>query len=671
MKTKKIDKSKTNPGFHRQFALSRFSYEEQSILRKLSREWYMTNSGREIFLASTKYNFCLIKPTEIFTEMFNIDREIICIFSDYPNFEPRTLDAFDAAQKFLPDLRVETVCRVLISRDNDVESKIEKLLKNDPEQPVVIPFSYDELSTNYDEYFLRNRFRKHFYSRDLFAFLSPLKRDIYFFGRSELVQQIVNRHRSSEHTGLFGLRKSGKTSIIYAVERSLKSNNEQYLSIDCESPSVHKRRWNELLFKIATEYKSIKKSKSKISNEIAYDEKNASDSFERDMLKIFKSKKEQSIIIIFDEIERISPCTGSSKHWKEEDDFVYFWQTLRGFYQKHPEIFTYMVVGTNPNCIEIPIICSQENPLFSSIPCQYVPSFTIPQTKQMVSDLGKYMGINFDELIFSKINDDLGGHPFLIRQLCSLIHNSCNGPRPLNVDKALYEKIKKEFFISSVQYFDMILQVLKDWYPDEYDMLTFLAQNDENTFNQFAHDHARYTKHLIGYGLIQQSENGFSFSIESIKYYLQTEHKFERLNLTEEEKVSEISSRRNALEKKLRTIVKNTLKLSLGKKKAGEKVLASIPESRRKTLGTNDIEILLSQDSSPLYFLDITNIINREWESFKNVFEMDKNKFLVMMKDINECGRPDAHAKFVKEDDFEQLRLYFKKMESILSEWID
>ena len=143
---------------------------------------------------------------------------------------------FDAAQRELSDLRVESVCRVLISDDPDAERKVTDLLKTDPEQPVVIPFTFDELSTSYDDFFLRNRFRRHFYTRDLFAFLSPLRKDLYFFGRSQLLQEIINKHRSGEHTGLFGLRKSGKTSIIYAIERHLRIHGGEFLSIGLRKP---------------------------------------------------------------------------------------------------------------------------------------------------------------------------------------------------------------------------------------------------------------------------------------------------------------------------------------------------------------------------------------------------------------------------------------------------
>jgi len=74
----------TTPGFHKMFRIDGFDKDEQSILKRLSKEWYLTNSGEAFSLGATsKYRFFLMKPTLIFSEMFNIDREIICVFSPY------------------------------------------------------------------------------------------------------------------------------------------------------------------------------------------------------------------------------------------------------------------------------------------------------------------------------------------------------------------------------------------------------------------------------------------------------------------------------------------------------------------------------------------------------------------------------------------------------------
>ena len=86
---------------------------------------------------------------------------------------------------------------------------------------------------------------------------------------------------------------------------------------------------------------------------------------------------------------------------------------------------------------------------------------------------------------------------------------------------------------------------------------------------------------------------------------------------------------------------------------------------RRERIGTNDIEVLLSKENSVLYFKDLLAIVERDWNCFSNVFEIEKNKLTVMMNDINDFGRPDAHAKEIKENDFQQLRIHFNKLEEI------
>ncbi len=663
-----MTRKKTTPGIHPNFFIDNFSEIEKRILKNLSGEWFLTSSGRKITLVSSTYRYFLMKPTSLFTEMFNIEREVICVLSPYENFEPRTLDVFSKAHEDLTDLRAESICKILISADPNVEQRIDSLLKSDPEQPIVVPFTYDELSDSYDDFFIRNRFRKHFYSRNLFDFLSPLKKDLYFFGRSRLVHELVNRHSTGEHTGLFGLRKSGKTSIIYAVERTLSASGERYVSIDCESPSIHKCRWNELLEKLVYKYHSAVQSKTNIKTENRYDEKNAADSFENDILKIYRSKKPKSTLFIFDEIERISPNTGSSQHWRDESDFIYFWQTLRGFYQRYPEVFTYMLVGTNPSAVENATLVGQENPIFASIPCQYVSSFDVDQVRKMVEKLGRYIGLRFDEIIYAKLTEDFGGHPFLIRQACSLIHLSCKGQRPITVDKALYEKIKAQFVSHSSHYLEMIIEVLREWYPDEYEMLKFLAQGDMDSFIELAKDTNEFTKHLIGYGLIQSSQYGYAFNIESLKEYMSIQHRFERINLTDQEKLEEIGLRRNKLEKKLRNALRTALQLFYGNK-AQEKVLSSLSKDRREKFNQYSLDKLLSKDDSPLFFLDLVNIIKREWGSLKNIFDLDKNKVVLMLEEINRIGRPDAHAKSIAKDDFNQLRIYFNKLEEILEKW--
>ena len=175
-----LDYTRSNPGVHKTFKINRFEDRELQILNRLKNWWYLTNSGEDIVLgANARLSYFLMKPATSFAEMFNLEREIICVFSPYPNFESRSLDGYDRALNSFEKFRIESICWILISDDPNIEEKVQTLLKTDPETPIVIPFTYADLVDVPDEYVIRNRFRKHFFTRDLFAFLTPLKKDLY------------------------------------------------------------------------------------------------------------------------------------------------------------------------------------------------------------------------------------------------------------------------------------------------------------------------------------------------------------------------------------------------------------------------------------------------------------------------------------------------------------
>jgi hypothetical protein len=242
------------PGIHPMVLLHTLPPEQRAIVNRLSKEWFITSSGEKIYLGQTsQYRYVLMRASDIYREMFNLQQDIIVVFSPYDTFETRTVDALDYVVQKLPPLRVERICGVIISKDEHIEKRLEELYKNEPETLNIVPFTYKELLSPIDPYFLRNRFKKYFYTRDLFAFEGPLKKELFFFGRRDTVNNIVNRHLSGENSSLFGLRKTGKTSVIFGIERALKLVGGNSVIIDCQNPSFHKRRWNKALFYIISQ----------------------------------------------------------------------------------------------------------------------------------------------------------------------------------------------------------------------------------------------------------------------------------------------------------------------------------------------------------------------------------------------------------------------------------
>ncbi|EOS02100.1 hypothetical protein C799_01216 [Bacteroides thetaiotaomicron dnLKV9] len=661
---------RTKAGINTSVNLNHFTEEEKNIIKRLSNEWYITHGGSTLSLGTkSSYKYFLMKPTDVYQELFNIEKELVVCFSAYEDFQPRTLDAFEAVSNKLQDLRLEKVAGILISKDEKIEKKIIDVLKCDPEYQAIVPFSYSELISNNDSYFVRNRFKEYFYTRDLFSFQSPLKKDLYFFGRTELIHKIVSRHKSNENSGLFGLRKTGKTSIIFGIQRVLKNTLLYSAFIDCQNPSFHMKRWNNALKYVIDEVKSQNNISLKLKDIDAYTEDNASTSFEKDLLKIHSKISSKSVLLIFDEVEHMSYGVSPTSHWRNDNDFILFWQTLRSVYQKHTNLFSYLIVGTNPKCVETPFINGIDNPIFSQIPYEYIPPFDVPQTREMVRKLGRIMGLKYDETIYSKLTEDFGGHPFIIRLVCSAINKLSPTERPVRIDKALYEKGKDLFTSEYGSYIEMVISVLKEYYNDEYEMLKMLAIDDVKTFNDFANLSNEYTNHLLGYNIIDKNLDVYTFKIDAIKKHLVSQNKYKKLELTDKEKIQEISDRRNEIEPKLRAIIRTTLFSKFGEIETKNKVLDVFGSPRKGKYYTYTLKDIFNPNKSEIYFEDLRKIIAKEWSSFEHIFGRDKESFNVNMNCINKY-RVDSHAKNISDEEMLYFRANISKIESYIEQYL-
>ena len=651
-----------NPGIHpdAKAELQAFPSDEKSIIETVFASNWIITSAKEATIGNSRYRAILIKSNPEFKEMFNITREILVVFSPYFDFDSRSIDAIDYFSQEYNNLRLEEICSILISHDKNIKEAVANLLKKNEESKVVVPFSYVELRgalMREDHYIVENRFRECFYSRDLFGFQDPIRKDIYFFGRNDLIHKMVNRHISQENSGIFGLRKTGKTSILYGVERVLKEKRRASIFIDCET--LHLKTWNKALWFIVKALRDKYGVKhNDIHNEGEYNnEGEVADYFIDDLTTIKRKISQKSILLIFDEIEHITFDTSVSQKWNSGEYFIKFWQVIRSAFQRTDKIFSYLIAGTNPRCVEKHSINNIDNPIYAQIPPEYIPGFSVEMTKEMLCKLGGYMGLEFDELVYSKLTEDYGGHPFLIRQVWSLLHKRINEKRPFKVTKLRYEEIKPTFALNDGnKYSVMILSVLEKFYKDEYYMLELLACGDIITFKGLAANSPEYTGHLINYGVIEEDNGNYGFKIDTLKDYLNNQGNYKKLNLSQAEKQQEISKRRNAVEPKLRKIVRNQLKGIFGETEAKKKVLAKYGKEAKKYAHLSYVD-LFDSNKHEVYLNDLFELMRKNWEDgFRNLFEENVELFEARSKIINHFRKPDAHASDINDDDMNSFR---------------
>ena len=622
-----------------------FSSKESAIAKYWGNEWYITNAG-SVRIGQSDYKYFLIRPTAAYEEALGLSREVVVVLCSYEIFEPRTMEAFEEVYGRFHKNRLERICYVLISADEKIEAHLSMCLSNQESQ-VIIPFSYDGLDENRgNANYIRNQFRKFFYSRDLFDFSEPLKKDFYFFGRNELTVTIIKKHQANQNFGLFGLRKTGKTSIIYDVIRKLPLLDSIGIFIDCQDTSFNFRRWNSALYYVllrAYEEAGIPLN----TQESQFTETDAAFLFEKAIAKLSKSTNKR-VLLLFDEIENITFDKSGVSHWCDGLDFMYFWQSVRAAFQHTTNVFTFCILGTNPRCVEEHFIKGKENPIFKAFSPQYIPGFDQERTREMVRKLGRLMGLKFDEGIYTRLVEDYGGHPFLIRQVCSAIARKYPD-RPVQIDRIKYNAVRDEYNRES-EYFGMLLDVLTQFYNDEYEMLNMLASGDMETFRYYAEQDYSMVKHLIGYGIVQKTDEYYDFKIDAIRDYLLRNQRRKALVKTPEEKWAYVCSQRNALETKLRRVVRVILRIAYkSETDAKEMVIRKIYGGEARKYATYSYADLFDSRKSNIYLKHLKDLINANWDYFKD-FWSNQELFIGAMDILNKQGRFDAHAT-VPEDD--------------------
>lgn len=683
-----------------QVDLSQFSNEVEFLIKQLSNSFTVTYaSSIGLQQGRSHYSYCLLKPCSIISRAFRLEREVLCVFSEYDQFEPRTLSAFEKIRDEFEHrgqrARISTACQVIIAKDKQIEGKIRRYLSENNDIPATVPFSFIEGGRivtgekNIGETaFVEQRFRQSFHCQDLFCYRNPLKNDSLFYGRANILSECVGRHRAGENTGIFGLRKSGKTSVLYALQRQLDKSDSITIFLDCNKFSLN--RWNQVLGFIVREYKRKLESRVKLpSVEEEYDPANAQQLFSDDFFRVYESRKPKKVLLMFDEIERITPETGSG-YWRSDEDFVYFWRAIRHLTQAHTDKCTYMISGTNPCAIEQTYWYSRlENPIFQHAKPIYLPPFQFEELKLMLNDIGFYMGLEFEDDAIHYLRTTFGGHPFLTRQACSgLYRKITDQPRPIRVNAATWTKYINE----SLEYISAYLKLIVDalqFYPDEYEMLKIMITEGSTAFEEYAENNPELVHHLLGYGILSRTPLGYAIAIECIRDHLTSKWKYNRRSITQEEKELELSARRNALERKLRRFIKRQLKQTARAKAAShqeltdsdsleenciKKIYRSLCAERRDRLQAQGYTLDdFFSGNSPLYLLELASIIDKNWaDVFSGFFgEPEKARVKLYLHDINSSqggGRNDCHAKDISEKDFEKVRTEFDYFERLLED---
>jgi hypothetical protein len=248
-----------------------------------------------------------------------------------------------------------------------------------------------------------------------------------FFGRTAVLNRLQGDLTNLQGVGVFGLRKSGKTSTILQLDLTLRGY--PVVRVDLQGHGEKTRFGRELLQEILDKLIARAKSRVEVPEELASPLREAAAASEialdfqhkvAGLAPLLKSAGfELPIVCCLDEMERILPVPSDPRERVQEFNAVF--GSLRALSQES-RILALLVTDVHPDCNRINHWAQPDtatNPLYNFFKELYLGPFDKEETDRMLTDIGRLMGIGIDKQAVAAICRQSGGHPYLARQLAS------------------------------------------------------------------------------------------------------------------------------------------------------------------------------------------------------------------------------------------------------------
>ncbi len=618
---------------------------------------------------------------------FGLEREVVVVFSSYPETDARVLTTFDTIRDSAEFRnRVERTFGVLVHRgDRDLT---ESLVRTVSDEKVIVSLPEAALTASTrGAMFVRNAIARALAEVDVFGMTSPIRSDAYFFGRDPLVDLLVNRARvQHENSGVFGLRKTGKTSILLAMQRRLDPQRILAALVDCQNPSVQTARWWFLLEQITRRLntEALRRFHRSTPLTTRYTNTNAGNQFMTDLEQILDCGPFEGLVVQLDEIEWITPGLEQAlgRHWRE--DYAPFWQAIRAAHQMLDGRITFVVSGVNPLCLEEAQFSGIPNPIFQGALPYFLEPLSLDNVRALVRRLGRYAGFDFEEETYDSLRRRFGGHPFLIRLACRELWVTRPDPHPDHLTSVRWEDFEpiEGAIVDAVDApIREILTALLWWYPDEYNFLEVLASGDRDFIDEWLATYPHERQRVEQYGIVDPLSH--QFVIDDLRTFLRQQGdrfraavqplrsggiKIEMPPLPDIESLRRVWEWRTTIETSLRRLIVAVLSTAAGHDETKLRALLADGLRPRRDRGMDLFEgQAIGIAMSELYLLDLQDIVSEHWESFKGIFDNNKARFDMCMEALNKGHQTEGHSKPITEDEMQEIEQAYVWMRNRLS----
>lgn len=455
--------------------------------------------------------FALVRFSGAIESAFGLTREVLFFYSPYRDLQARTFGlAKDRLAQFAAASREVTPDLIFFSSPDDrLVVKLKDWSKLDL---TLVPMP---ASIGPEPIELISQLRDHVYARDLFYETTPVSGS-KFFGRATLLQELRDDIANQRVSGLFGLRKSGKTSILLQFARMIESESLLPVFIDLETlPSPPVDPTPEFMREIIRRLISTLSGRGVDCSDLeAIAPLPEASAFRFALEKVVQRLADRGItlVLMLDEIEFLTPSDLIDTAEANFPGVAQVLAILRAVVQSS-ENFTFLLSGLTNHILENGRLYGRPNPLFSWAKARYVGPFSRQEADELATAIGARMGIEIQGGALSAIYDASGGHAYLYRNLASDVVGS--------LPTETYRRVMRTAdVLHALQPWrravagnvDEILGHLSRYYPIEGLLLETLRETPAD-FIELAQGEDRAIHHLASLGLIYEDSGQFRASV--------------------------------------------------------------------------------------------------------------------------------------------------------------
>ncbi|WIV43502.1 translation initiation factor IF-2 N-terminal domain-containing protein [Glutamicibacter nicotianae] len=438
---------------------------------------------------------------------FGLTREVLFFFSPHADLQMRT---FNAARQVIRESSRDLTPDMMFFWSPDPRLR-EKLDDWSTGQFLAIPLI---LSDEDDPIAFISLIRDYVFSRDLFYETTPVYGE-RFFGRRKLLQELRDDVKNHRVTGLFGLRKAGKTSVLTELAQNLTADGAAVILRDLESlpsppddpvPDLLRDLVEDLLV-VLRKHKLPTQHLSSLSVDFGIAE------FKRAAQKVLRKLElsQIEVILMLDEIEYLTPSERIDVREGDMASVAQLLGALRSLVQENSN-FTFIMSGLTSSIIESGRLYGRPNPLFSWAKAHFLAPFDRNEADELARSVGQKMGISVESGALGALFEATGGHAFLYRQLASTVVTEL--PKD-----SFHRKISRSDVLRAFEAWRLVMaghmhemvEHVKRYYPEEAFLLEVLRE-EPALFESMSRDEPLALGHLLNLGLVVREGREFELT---------------------------------------------------------------------------------------------------------------------------------------------------------------